>query len=201
MRRLRDNLLWSRTIWPGQRSSVWCALMLAGMVSLSLAGCTSTPPLKHVLLTPPQASHLPPRGSNWKVALVQVPEYLDSTEIRYRTSDYVISELPNARWAQPLPSAIASLLQTTINSKLETDRARPYTVHVNIANFAPQPSGKVVLSGRWRVTNRKSGEVVARDAITIKEPLPTRTRTPAGIGRAMSHLVRTLAYRIVAAAG
>lgn len=180
---------------------IGCALMLAGAMSLGLSGCASTPPLKHVLLVPPQASHLPPRGSNWQVALVKVPEYLDSQNIRYRTNDYVIKELPNAQWAEPLPSAITSLLQTTINSKLETGRAKPYTVHVDIATFALQPSGKVVLSGRWRVTNRKSGEVVARDAIALKKSLSTQNRTPESIGRTMSQLVRELAYRIVATVG
>lgn len=177
------------------------AVIVAFLVIIGVTGCASAPPLKQVLLAPPETHHVPPEQSNWQVAVVTVPNYLDSYHIRYRSSDFVIDELPNAKWAQRLPSAITALLQSTIDSKLETNRDRPYRVKVTIATFAPQPSGKVVLSARWRVNNRDTGESVAHDSVIINKPLTMKDRTPETIGQTMSQTVRNLAYQVVAEAG
>lgn len=186
--------------------SVSRTLMSAAIAAtLLLAGCSSLPPLKHVMLTPPQTQRLAARPSDWKVRRVQMPEYLDNYDIQLRTANYVLTQLPNARWAERLPVATTRLLQQTINEKLQNNRDKHYEVHVDVDTFEPQPSGQVVLAASWRVTNA-SGAVVAHDDALIKEPLSTAQteadHPSAGeIGEAMSTAVRELAMRIVAHAG
>lgn len=176
---------------------VLAALFLTGF----LAGCGSLPPLKHVLLSPPQTERLAARPSNWEVRRVQMPEYLDSYDIQLRTDDYVLTRLPDAKWAERLPVAVTRLLQQTIDEKLQTRRDKHYEVDVDISTFEPQPSGNVVLSAAWRVVDA-AGDTVARNHSLIKQPLPPAPGRSAGdIGRAMSIAVRELAMRIVARAG
>lgn len=172
------------------------ALVLA---SLLLAGCGSLPPLKHVVLSPPQTQRPASRPSAWKVRRVQMPEYLDNYDIQLRTHDYVVTHLPDAKWAERLPAAITHLLQQTIDEKLETHRDRHYAVHVDVDTFEPQPSGQVVLAARWRVTDA-ADNTVARDSSLIKKPLATSQRHADAVGHAMSMAVRGLAMQIIARA-
>lgn len=176
------------------------ALIAPALASIALAGCGSLPPLKHVMLSPPQTQRLASRPSDWKVERVQMPEYLDNYDIQLRTDDYVMTRLPDAKWAERLPAATTSLIQQTIDEKLQTHRDRHYEVHVSVNTFEPQPSGNVVLAADWRVTDA-NGDVVARDDSLIKQPLPAHQHSPDAIGRAMSAAVRELAMQIVAAAG
>ncbi|MGB7755727.1 MAG: PqiC family protein [Salinisphaera sp.] len=176
-------------------------LMSAAMAAtLLMAGCSSLPPLKHVMLTPPQTQRLAAQPSDWKVRRVQMPEYLDNYDIQLRTDDYVLTRLPDAKWAERLPVAVTRLLQQTIDEKLQTNRDKNYQVHVNIDTFEPQPSGQVVLAADWRVTDADD-HIVARKDSLIKEPLPATGRNADTIGRAMSTAVRELAMQIVARAG
>lgn len=175
--------------------------MVSVVASLVLTGCGSLPPLKHVMLSPPQTQRLASQPSEWQVRRVQMPEYLDNYDIQLRTDDYVVTRLSDAKWAERLPAATTQLLQRTIDEKLQAHRDRHYEVHVDVHTFEPQPSGQLVLAANWRVTNA-AGDTVARDDSLIKQPLPTSQRRNAdAIGRAMSEAVRELAMRIVARAG
>ncbi|WP_423823235.1 PqiC family protein [Salinisphaera sp. SPP-AMP-43] len=174
-------------------------------MAMLLAGCSSMPPLKHVMLSPPQTQRLASQSSNWDVRRVQMPEYLDNYEIQLRTEDYVLTQLPNARWAERLPVATTRLLQQTINEKLQNGRDKHYEVHVDIDTFEPQPSGNVVLAAEWRVTDA-ADTVVAHDDTLIKQPLAEgdaeSSQPSAGeIGRSMSSAIRELAMQIVARTG
>lgn len=174
---------------------------LIGLCVAGLSACASVPPLKHVLLSPPQTGQSPARPSGWQVSRVQVPEYLDNYDIELRSNAFVLSRLPNAKWAERLPVAMTRLLQQTIDEKLQASRNRPYKVDVIVDTFEPQPSGQVVLAARWTVTNTRTHHVVAQDNALIKKPLPVAARDADSIGRTMSAAVRELAYRILAAAG
>lgn len=165
-----------------------------------LSACGSVPPLKHVMLSPPQTEGLPAQPSNWHVRRVKMPEYLDNYDIQLRTDDYVLTRLPDAKWAERLPVACTRLLQQTIDEKLLHNRNKHYRVDVHISTFEPQPSGHVVLSAQWKVVN-SDGHVVARSNAQIQEPLPRLNRSPSDVGRAMSTAIRELAGRIVSAAG
>ncbi|MES1926458.1 ABC-type transport auxiliary lipoprotein family protein [Salinisphaera sp. T31B1] len=168
---------------------------------MGLSACASVPPLQHVLLSPPQNERAPTRASQWEVRRVQMPEYLDNYDIQLRTDEYVLTRLPDAKWAERLPVATTRLLQQTIDEKLVNKRDRPYQVDVAVDMFEPQPEGKVVLSARWKVTDRSTDTVIERDNSVIEQPLPANSRDAAAIGRAMSEAVRQLGFRIVSAAG
>ena len=171
-----------------------------------LAGCAGSPPLEQLVLSPPQTAPAAARPSNWQVQRVQVPEYLDNYEVQLRTQDFVISQLPDAKWAERLPVAITHLLQRTIDAKLQSARSQPYRVTVMIQNFEPQPAGGVLLAARWRILDRRTDAVIARDNTLIRQPLATgvggtQALEPAAVGQAMSQAVRELGARIAAAAG
>ncbi|KEZ79167.1 hypothetical protein C41B8_00420 [Salinisphaera hydrothermalis C41B8] len=152
------------------------------------------------MLSPPQTERLAAKPSDWQVRRVQMPEYLDNYDIQLRTNDYVLTRLPDAKWAERLPVAVTRLLQQTIDEKLQDKRDKHYQVHVNVDTFEPQPSGQVVLAAEWRVTDAHD-HVVARNDSLIKEPLPKTSRNADTIARAMSTAVRELAMQIVAHAG
>lgn len=176
------------------------ALLAAMAATLLMVGCGSLPPVQQVLLSPPQTQRPAARASDWTVQRVQMPEYLDNYDIQLRSEDYVLTQLPDAKWAERLPVAVTRLLQQTINAKLVADRDKHYQVDVNVDAFEPQPSGNVVLAASWRVTDA-DGETVAHDHSLIKQPLPETERNAGAIGLAMSTAVRELAMQIVARAG
>lgn len=174
-------------------------LMSAGLV-VGLAGCGAVVPLKHVMLSPPQTERLASHPSDWDVRRVKMPEYLDNYDVQLRTDNYVLTRLPDAKWAERLPVAVTRLLQQTIDEKLVRNRNKHYEVDVDIDTFEPQPSGQVVLSASWKVV-AADDHVVARDDSLIQQPLAGVSQSPASIGEAMSTAVRELALQIVSAAG
>ena len=179
-------------------------LVRGGVTALfvaTTAACSGVPPLQQVLLSPPQTARATSQASSWQVRRVRVPEYLDNYDIQLRTDEYVLTRMPNAKWAERLPVAMTRLLQQTIDEKLVGNRGRDYEVDVVVDAFEPQPSGQVVLAARWKVTQSKSETVVARDNTVIQQALPARPRDAAAIGQAMSDAVRELAFEIVAKAG
>lgn len=175
---------------------------VAAVCLMALGACASVPPVQHVLLSPPQDERAAARASDWDVRRVRVPEYLDNYDIQVRSDAYVLTRLPDAKWAERLPVAMTRLLQQTIDEKLVNKRDQPYQVDVDVDMFEPQAAGEeVVLSARWEVTDTDSGTVVARDNTRLTQPIGGSERKPAVIGRAMSEAVRQLAFRIVAQAG
>lgn len=175
-------------------------LVLIAVFFLPLSGCGSLPPLKRVVLSPPQTARLAAQPSHWQVRRVRMPAYLDNDHIEMRTHDYVLKRLKDAKWAERLPIAATELLQQTINEKLEAKRDKHYIVHVKVHTFEPQASGHVVLAASWRVSDA-DGNTVAHDDSLIKKPLPEDKRSADDIGRAMSTALRELAMKIVARAG
>ncbi|ERJ19741.1 lipoprotein [Salinisphaera shabanensis E1L3A] len=171
---------------------------MAAVFVVATTACSSVAPLQQVLLSPPQASRAASQPSSWQVRRVHVPEYLDNYDIQLRTDEYVLTRMPNAKWAERLPAAMTRLLQQTIDEKLVSDRGRDYDVDVVVDSFEPQPSGQVVLAARWKVTQANTHTVVARDNTVIQQSLPAKPRDPAAIGQAMSDAVRELAFEIVA---
>lgn len=177
------------------------ALATATLAAGLLTACGGLPPLQRVTLSPPQTQRAGAEPSDWQVRRVQVPEYLDNYDIQLRSQSHILDRLPNARWAERLPVAMTRLLQETIDEKLVNNRDKNYEVHVTVDTFEPQPSGKVVLSAEWRVTDANE-RLVARDTTLITEPLPMlHTHAPDVVGQAMSEAVRELAMQIMARAG
>tara|TARA_B100002049_G_scaffold197515_1_gene155302 strand:- start:617 stop:1165 length:549 start_codon:yes stop_codon:yes gene_type:complete len=174
---------------------------LAALFVASGTACTGVAPLQQVVLSPPQSERATSQASDWEVRRVRVPEYLDNYDVQLRTDEYVLTRMPNAKWAERLPIAMTRLLQQTIDEKLVGKRDREYEVEVAIDAFEPQASGQVVLAARWKVTDSRRENVVARDNTVIQQALPARGRDAAAVGRAMSDAVRELAIQIVAKAG
>ncbi|WP_353219078.1 PqiC family protein [Salinisphaera sp. S4-8] len=174
---------------------------IAALFVAASAACSTVAPLQQVLLSPPQSARAETQASDWQVRRVRVPEYLDNYDIQLRTDEYVLTRMPNAKWAERLPVAMTRLLQQTIDEKLVAERDRDYEVDVVVDAFEPQPSGQVVLAARWKVTDSKTETVIARDNTVIQQALPARPRDAAAIGEAMSDAVRELAFEIVAKAG
>lgn len=174
--------------------------VLAAVVLAGGTACSTTPPLQQVVLSPPPSAQAVEGASRWEVRRVRVPEYLDNYDVQLRTDDYVLTRLPNAKWAERLPVAMTRLIQQTIDEKLLTARDRRYEVAVTVDTFEPQPSGQVVLAASWKVTDSRDERVVARHQAVIRETLPAGAARPAAIGRAMSSAVRQLAMQIVAQA-
>lgn len=177
----------------------------AALAVLGASACASVAPLQQVVLSPPQAERAANAAdhgpSGWEVQRVRVPEYLDGYDVQLRTDDYVLTRMANAKWAERLPVAMTRLLQQSIDAQWGGARKRGYEVNVSVDSFEPQPSGQVVLAARWRVTDSRSEELVARDNTVIQKALPAGPRSPAKVGRIMSEMVRELATQIVAKAG
>lgn len=176
--------------------AVLVALFMGAMLA---AGCSTLPPARQVVLSPPHVKKMTAAPTHWRVMRVKMPEYLDNYDIQVRAQDHVVQHLKNARWAERLPAATTRLLQRTIEEHLQHDRDKTYDVRVEIDTFELQAADRIALSARWQVTD-DDRHVVARGSTVIRKHVQDRDDADA-IGRAMSQAVHDLGMQIMNGAG
>ncbi len=82
------------------------ALALAAAAAALLAGCVSAPERSSTLLTLPGAAAVAPgatpptEGATLALARLEIPEYLVSRRVRYRTDGSTLAEWPDTFWAE-----------------------------------------------------------------------------------------------------
>ena len=142
---------------------------------------------------------------------IELPGYLDRSQIVVRVSDNQIALSDADRWAEPL----AANLQRTLEENLGTllpgasfvtypwypSAAPDHAVAIDFRRFEPDATGTVVLDATWEIAT--SGRRVDGRATRIEEPAatPDRAAAVAAQSRALARLSEEIATAVRRAAG
>jgi len=145
------------------------------LVSMLLTACSS--PLKERFYTldapaPPAAAAGAPSVT---VSSVTVPELVDRPQIVVRMGPNQVGIGEQARWAEPLKSAIARVvaanLATALNGRVAPQRSGDpdYRVALEVQRFESTPGDGVLIDAAWSVApksgERRSGRSIAREKV------------------------------------
>ena len=182
-------------------------------LALALAGCAKPPPPRAWLSLPtlpvaPERSS--PAGAlsadavTWIVQRVRVPEYLQSTQVRFRDAPHVLAEWPNVRWAERLEVNLGRHLSQHLSAAMPPGTvceapcrpsATPGSVWVSYqALDYVRAQREVVALVQWeRVV---PGQPPVAQQWQLREPVAVDS--PSGQADAMGRLNQALARRIAA---
>ena len=145
------------------------------LLALGLAACSS--PLKERFYTldapePPAAAEAP---YSIAVGPVSVPELVDRPQFVVRVNANQVAIAEQARWAEPLKSAIARVvaanLATALNGRVAPQRSgdADYRVALEVQRFESTPGDGVLIDAAWSVApksgERRSGRSMAREKV------------------------------------
>jgi len=145
------------------------------LLSILLAACSS--PLKERFYTldapePPAAAAGAPSVA---VASVTVPDLVDRPQIVVRTGPHQVGIGEQARWAEPLRSAIARVvaanLAIALGARIAPQRSgdADYRVAIDVQRFESTPGDGVLIDAGWSVTpktgERRVGRSLAREKV------------------------------------
>jgi len=172
---------------------------------LLLWGCGSYPLPKIYVLgdAAPEAAGLHTEAGAPVIELktVQVPDYLDSTDIVRRVSANQVVPSPLGRWGERLSVGITRDLVATLSRRLpgvtiETRGAYQPSrrLLVSIERFEITPDGHCVLAARWRLTTTDGTVLGASEEETFAEP--ASSGTDAAAAAAMTRAIDALAAQM-----
>jgi len=145
------------------------------VLAMSLAACSS--PLKERFYTldapePPAAAAGAPSVT---VSSVSVPELVDRPQIVVRMGPNQVGIGEQARWAEPLRSAIARVvaanLAIALGGRVAPQRTgdADYRVTIDVQRFESTPGDGVLIDAAWSVApksgERRAGRSVAREKV------------------------------------
>ncbi|WP_299655615.1 PqiC family protein [uncultured Jannaschia sp.] len=178
---------------------------------IALGGCANDqPPDTYVLGRPSSTEAAVETYTDQPVIEVKpvlVPEYLDVTELLVRYPDNRVAPVPDARWGERLSMGATRSLSldlarrvtgVIITATAPTDPSEGQIL-VEFETFEARADGVVVLVARWRLLDRRSGDILASERVTLRElyPVPRETAVEgAEVVSAMTRLIQQLADRI-----
>jgi uncharacterized lipoprotein YmbA len=192
--------------------AVWCsALLTAGVAILALSGCASRTPsvvlLSLPLDAPTTSAQAAPaaQAPTLVVRRVQIPEYLQSIQVRYRSSAQTLAEWPATRWAERLEVSLTRHLSQQLNARLPAgsvcDTACAGSPKVSSLQISylmldhVRPQGQMQAQVHWVLTPA-SGDTQASKMgqLTLSEPV--QSDDAPGQAAAMARLNAQLASQI-----
>lgn len=182
-----------------------CLLCLFG-----LAACVNLKPVPSLTesytlgpvdaLTPPQSLA---SGAPIYIFRPQIPTYLDDSSLSYRSSSGEVTNLPSARWAEPLAEGIARAMSLYLSASdhvaVEGYYPWPNTsadasrLSLNFQRFGATDSGKVRVVARW--TLKKAGGATETGQF-VSEALNWQTGQPKSLVAAYNQALQALARSI-----
>lgn len=195
------------------KSRPWSPVPATGLVlslALLLSGCGGSPAVRYVTLQGPAASAcIPAPGAAARsVQLLQLtlPEGVDRPQLVSRIGDNSLKVDEQARWAEPLRSALAGILASELSQALVCAPVvlRPVGIEdsawklaVEIQRLEARPGRSVLLEAVWSLRSRVGGKTLSARAV-LEEPLPGETpeAMAAAQSRAAVRLARDIARAI-----
>jgi uncharacterized protein len=168
------------TVMSSPASPAATGLVLAGLVVLS--GCAAGPPPNLYVLDLPEIARLAgiERGLTVGVGPVEMPQYLDRTQIVTRATANRLETSENHQWAEPLRNSVSRVLVVTLARDLDSNRvylvprrirtALDYRVEVDIGRLDGALGEAVVLGARWSIFEGESTEALRTQVSLIEEP-------------------------------
>jgi uncharacterized lipoprotein YmbA len=156
----------------------WRSMLLMGP-TFFIAACISEP--RQQIYELEDASEYPmstgagPAGPALQLQSVLIPDYLDTTDIRWRVGRHELQSSSTGRWVDRLSLAITHALLSDLAIRLPTHvlmLARPAEksarqILVNVETFDVWPDGHCVLAANWTIFERDNRTVLASGRNTI----------------------------------
>ncbi len=192
--------------------------VLALVSGLALAGCRRSAHARFYQLQPPAPRDLPASldgrqgGVVVAVGPVEIPEYLDRSQIVTRAGESELALGEFDRWVGPLGDDLARFLAEDLATRLPRDRFSivrwapllesqvpvDSSVAVRVERFEGALSGPVVLRAQWGLASRGKG-IVFRAEYTTSEPVnaPTYPALVSAMSKAAGRLSEQIASQIL----
>ena len=134
------------------------------MATLALSACSTTPPPPTVWLALPAISSAAPETAQAPTLIVQrlrVPEYLQTSSLRYRDGPNTFTEWPQARWAERIEVNLTRHLSQSLQAQLphwrvcEAPCSAPgaLTLQVTYQSLEIQgPQAQVLAMAQWQLS-------------------------------------------------
>lgn len=144
-----------------------------------IMGCASTPPSKFYTLNAIETQESQQKRSDAlqqvaiRIGSIEIPDYLDKSQMATRTSRSELKYDEFNRWAGSLKDNISSVLAENLSRLLSTDRvfvhpwishdSVPYCLHVEIIRLDAVPDDAVTMKARWTISgDRGKKEYITR---------------------------------------
>ena len=152
--------------------------MRLALLVLVLTACVGTPPRESFFtLNAPEPPATAPDAPAVAVGTVIIPEMVDRPQIVVRLGPNQVQIVEQARWAEPLKTAIARVvaanLAVALGARLAPARNgdADYRVALDVQRFE-SPADAVLIEALWTITSkdgRKSGRSIVREKIAAKD--------------------------------
>jgi len=175
---------------------------------LCLAACSSGPPLRTYVLTPPlQTTPTPlpalPVG-RIVIARVRVPDYLDTNDIVLRDGNDQVKASATGRWAERLSRGLTRALADDLGAHLEPEEvlsdattAAPRQVLVDVSALDLWPDGHCTLAATWAIVNHAPPRAVAYGGGTFNSsPAVSSVGVGSAVGGGDGRLVDALSRTV-----
>jgi uncharacterized lipoprotein YmbA len=154
-------------------------IRLALLATLELLGCATPPRERFFTLNAPEPPVAAPEAASIAVWPVSIPEMVDRPQLVVRTTANEVVLAEQARWAEPLKSAIARVVAANLAAELGMRLAGParnadadYRVVLDILRFDSGPDQAVLIDAAWSVIaakgDRRSGRSVEQEKVASK---------------------------------
>ncbi|MEJ2638427.1 MAG: PqiC family protein [Desulfosarcinaceae bacterium] len=185
-------------------------------IVFEIFGCRSSPPpIVYYTLDPLPLTDtsLPPpvRSTGLRIGLgpVDLPTYLDRTQIVTRSGDHTLAVNDFDRWAGPLDEEILRVLVVAVRAALpgaevlsypwELRQEPTYQVRLTLQRFDGQKGGNVYLRGIWYLTCHADPEKNLSKTFEITEAVAVPTMQ--AVVAAQNQVLAALAGQIIDALG
>ncbi len=164
------------------------------IASACLCGCSVLAPQPDVwrfyTLSPVgKVEDAAPRGLTYGLGPIELPPYLDRTELVTRVSAAEVTYSPTDFWAESLRINVARVLQQELSARLGGDRVIlypwpraagvRYQVTVTVLQFERTAGRETLLRARWSIRDLHTRTEVARKESTFARPAASPTAAAA----------------------
>ncbi|UCH21929.1 MAG: membrane integrity-associated transporter subunit PqiC [Deltaproteobacteria bacterium] len=162
------------------------AAIVVAAIAMGLGGCASiSPPANFYVLSSITESGTSPApvGNESKIAIgvgpVNIPDYLDRSQIVTRSSPNELKVAAFDRWAESLKSSFPRVLTENLSALLNTNQVAvfpwrkaigiEYQVIVDVVRFDATIGGNAVLVARWRILGNGGNKlyVIKKSTFTV----------------------------------
>jgi len=170
---------------------------------LCLTACSSGPPLRTFVLTPPlaQTALAPITASPTErivIRRVLVPDYLDTTDILMRDGTNEVKVNGTGRWDERLSQGLTRALVADLAARLPSDAVVLDTsipaqaqVLINVNGLDLWPDGRCVIAATWSIVDHDAPRAVATGSGTF-DSSSTGITTDVGDARLVDAVSRTV---------
>lgn len=193
----------------------WGTLVCLFVIQLSVTGCTGTSAHSrfytlHALGDEDATQGVSASTHTLSVAVgpVEIPDYLDRSQIVTRSSPNELKLAQFDRWAGSLKEDIVRVLSENLTrllsrnggsvSSWESCAASDYRVALYIRRFDIMSKGNVLINARWDIIGKDGVEILLTSESSAEDPIADETYSAkaAAMSRALGKLSRDIAEGI-----